>query len=223
MPESPSSAAPTAPPPAAVEAIAEAGRWLDARGWCPATAGNISLRLAGGLAAITVSGRHKGRLGPADVMLVDAEGRAVATRLRPSAETGLHCALYRRFAECAAVLHGHSVPATLLSRRIAAPELVLEGYELLKVFRGIDTHAVRVALPLFDNDQDISRLARRIDAYLDARAATGGASGPLLAPAYLIRGHGVYVWGRDMAEAMRHMEGLEFLLACELEARRIAP
>jgi methylthioribulose-1-phosphate dehydratase len=39
---------------------------------------------------------------------------------------------------------------------------------------------------------------------------------------YLIRGHGVYIWGADMDMALARLEGLEFLLACELERRRLA-
>ena len=64
----------------AAEQIVEAGQWLDARGWAPATAGNYSIRLDAGHIAITVSGRHKGRLTPADVMVIDYEGRAVDER-----------------------------------------------------------------------------------------------------------------------------------------------
>ena len=39
--------------------------------------------------------------------------------------------------------------------------------------------------------------------------------------AYLIDGHGIYTWGRDMPEARRHLEALEFLLGCELDLRRL--
>jgi len=207
-------------PAAAAAAIVEAGRWLDARGWCPATAGNISARIGPGRAAITASGRHKGRLAAGDVLAVDLDGRALdataaASGLRASAETLLHCALYRRYPGCGAVLHGHSVPATVLSRREPGQALRLAGYELLKAFAGVESHDAALDLPLFDNDQDIPRLAALVDRRLDAAPL------PLL-PAYLIRGHGVYAWGRDMAEAMRHMEALEFLLACELETRRSA-
>jgi len=38
---------------------------------------------------------------------------------------------------------------------------------------------------------------------------------------YLIDGHGLYAWGRDMPEARRHLEAFEFLLGCELELRRL--
>ena len=39
-------------------------------------------------------------------------------------------------------------------------------------------------------------------------------------PAYLIRGHGLYGWGRDMAEAERVIEGIEWMVAAELAERR---
>ena len=38
---------------------------------------------------------------------------------------------------------------------------------------------------------------------------------------YLIDGHGLYAWGRDMAEARRHLEAFEFLFHCELELRKL--
>ncbi len=112
------------------EAIVEAGRRLDALGLVPATAGNFSIRLDARRLAVTVSGRHKGFLTPDDVMAVDLEGRAEAPLKRSSAETLLHCGIYRRFPEAGAVLHGHSIANTVLSRA-AGNGLRLAGYELL--------------------------------------------------------------------------------------------
>ncbi len=64
----------------AASAIAAAGRRMDAMGWVPATAGNISIRLAPDEIAITRSGRHKGLMTAADVMAVDAAGAAARSR-----------------------------------------------------------------------------------------------------------------------------------------------
>jgi len=188
---------------------------MDARNWVPATAGNISLRLdpagdGGTRIAITRSGGHKGYLDDGAVMLVDGEGRAL-TDARPSAETGLHCQIYRVFPAAGAVLHGHSVANTLLSMLTPAPVITFTGYEILKAFEGVRTHDLSIDLPLFDNDQDILRLATRVEATL-----------PACRLGYLIRGHGVYVWGPDMDTALARLEGLEFLLACELERRKLA-
>lgn len=196
------------PPDWAAEAVIRAGTRMDAQGWVPATAGNISVRVAPGRIAITASGAHKGLLTPRDTMLVDDAGAAITPGLRPSAETGLHCQIYAQHPETEAVLHGHSVAATVLSEN--TDTIALEGYELLKAF-GATTHATRLDIPVVANDQDIPRLAAAI-----APALAAGA------PAYVIRGHGSYVWGRTMGEAMARLEALEFLLACTLERRRIA-
>lgn len=189
-------------------ALIDAGRYLFQQGWVPATSGNFSARLADGSIAITVSGRHKGRLIADDIMRINAQGEPFNPAQRPSAETLLHTSLYQRYPELRAVLHTHSMNATLLSRRIGQV-LRLEGYELLKAFRGITTHESVVEVPNFANDQDISRLAELIDNYLDSHPPIHG---------YLITGHGLYTWGGSVEEALRHVEAFEFLFQCELHA-----
>ena len=192
-------------PAAVINAIIQAGRRLDARGWVPATAGNISVRLDDSRIAITRSGVHKGFLETDDVILVTPDGQALDRAIRPSAETLLHCQIYQMFSASGAVVHGHSIASTVLSRRHKTSAIRFAGYEVQKVFEGQTTHDATIDLPLVDNDQDIPRLA--------------GIVAPLLPTAqmgYLIRGHGTYVWGPDMTTAMARFEGLEFLLACAL-------
>jgi methylthioribulose-1-phosphate dehydratase len=72
---------------AAAELIANT-RELAALGWTPATSSNFSMRLDGQTAAITVSGRDKGRLVPEDIMVVDFAGRAVGSDKRPFRRNG---------------------------------------------------------------------------------------------------------------------------------------
>jgi methylthioribulose-1-phosphate dehydratase len=193
--------------------IADAGRDFGARGWTPATSSNFSMRLSAQRLAVTMSGRDKGQLTPADVMVCDLEGNAVDTDARPSAETLLHCQIYRRYPDAGAVLHTHSLAQTLASRLWAQQGHVeLAGYELLKAFSGYTTHDARMRVQVFPNSQEMSELARLIDAYLDTHPATHG---------YLIDGHGIYTWGADMLEARRHLDAFEFLLNCELEMRKI--
>ena len=183
---------------------------MDRHGWVPGTAGNISHRLPGARVALTRSGGHKGFLDAASVIAVDMMGQVVRGTGRPSAETLLHTQIYQAVPQANAVLHGHSVAATVLSMASPAASLDFSGFELLKVFEGQHTHDVTLALPILDNDQDIARLCTKV--------------GPLLAGmtmGYLIRGHGVYVWGPSMDSALARLEGLEFLLACALEQRRL--
>lgn len=198
---------------AATAAIILAGRRMDRFGWVPATAGNISVRLPDDSVAITRSGGHKGFLDADAVIRVDLDGRPLRAGDRPSAETGLHCGIYRRFPAAGAVLHGHSVPVTHLSRT-GGDVILLEGYELLKAFPGLPTHEGAIALPVVDNDQDIARLQSVVERRWDALAE--------VPPGYLIRGHGIYVWGADMPAALMRLEALEFMLACEMEKRRAA-
>jgi len=187
-------------------------RELSARGWTPATSSNFSHRLDDRHAAITVSGRDKGKLREADIMVVDFDGNAVGSHHRPSAETLLHTQLYRRFPEIGCVLHTHSHAQTVASRLYAGQGHVrLEGYELLKAFHGNDTHEAEIQVPVFANTQDMHTLAAQVDALLDQQCMWG----------YLIDGHGLYAWGQDMAEARRHLEAFEFLLECELDLRRL--
>ncbi len=185
---------------------------LAARGWTPATSSNFSMRLDDQHAAITVSGRDKGRLVEDDIMVVDFNGQGVATTHRPSAETLLHTQLYRRFPEIGCVLHTHSTVQTVASRLYASQgHIRLEGYELLKAFHGNSTHETAIDVPVFANTQDMPELATQVDALLDTQCLWG----------YLIDGHGLYAWGRDMAEARRHLEAFEFLFNCELELRKL--
>ncbi len=189
----------------AVQALMEAGRQLYQLGMVPATSGNFSARLDNSNIAITASGCHKGHLQPADIMPVDSRGQSLDGR-RPSAETALHVQIYQRFSDTGAVLHPHSIHATLLSKLLDGP-LELEDYELLKAFPGITTHDTRMTVPVFNNDQNIERLAADIDAWMDSADPVHG---------YLIRGHGFYTWGETVADAMRHVEAFDFLFRCEL-------
>jgi methylthioribulose-1-phosphate dehydratase len=196
------------------DAIADAARQLAALGWTPATSSNFSMRVDDEHAAITISGRDKGHLGRDDIMLIDLHGHAVGTTARPSAETALHTQVYRRWPEMTAVLHTHSRTQSVASRLYAARGTIqLQGWELQKAISGYTSHDSVLEIPVFPNTQHMPDLVAQVDAWLDAGK-------PL--HAYLIDGHGIYTWGRDMAEARRHLEALEFLLECEMDLRRLS-
>ena len=199
----------------AAQSIVDAGRFLYDRGWSPATSSNYSARIDSDHVAITVSGRHKGQLAAGDVMVVDLNGNPVQSNCKSSAETLLHTVLYQVFPDAGAVLHTHSVKATVLSRLIPPGQsLELEGYELQKAFAGVTSHEGRLSVPVFDNTQDIPALAEQTGEWFRAHPEQ---------PGYLIRGHGLYTWGATMADCLRHVEAFEFLFECELETMRVRP
>ena len=198
---------------ACAQAIAAAGRKLGAQGLTPATSSNFSMRIDAAHAAITVSGRDKGALVDEDIMVIDMDGAPVDTTAQPSAETLLHTQIYRRYPEVNAVLHTHSRIQTVASRLFAEDGVVrLEDYELLKAISGHTTHDTHLDVPVFPNTQDMPELVARVEAWIQADKPLYG---------YLIDGHGIYTWGRDMVEAERHIEAFEFLLGCELDMRRL--
>ena len=187
------------------ERITELGRQAHHRGWVLGTSGNFSavvswqpLRLA-----ITASGVDKGRLGPAQVLEIDGEGRSIGGNGRPSAETSLHLAVVRARG-AGSVLHTHSPWSTLLSDvHAGAGGMAIEGYEMLKGLDGVTSHEHREWLPIVENTQDWAAGAAEVEALLRQRPDAHG---------LLIRRHGLYTWGRDFDEAVRHLEVLEFLL-----------
>lgn len=197
-------------PAQAAADIIRAGQRMDARFWVPATAGNISVRLDEGRIAITRSGGHKGYLTAQSVIAVALDGRVLTPAARPSAETALHCQIYRSVAGAGAVLHGHSVAGTVLSMAEPGPALRFAGYEVQKAFAGQSTHDAALHMPLVDNSQDMADIEAAIAPHL-----------PDAPMGYYIRGHGVYVWGPDMDTALARLEAVEFLLSCELARRSL--
>ena len=183
--------------------LAEISRQCYARGWAPGTSGNFSatvsrepLRLA-----ITASGVDKGALTAGDIVEIDQHGGVVAGSGRPSAEASLHLAI-ARVRGAGAVLHTHSIWSTILSDAVAEDGLGIEGYEMLKGLEGVATHEHREWLPVLENTQDWAAAVPRVEGMLAEHPKAHG---------FLIRRHGLYTWGGDLAEAKRHVETLEFL------------
>ena len=183
--------------------LAEIGRQCYARGWVLGTSGNFSavlsrdpLRLA-----VTTSGVDKGALTPDQIVEIDRNGRVVSGSGRPSAEVGLHLVIARARG-AGAVLHTHSIWSTILSDAATGDGLAIEGYEMLKGLDGVGTHEHREWLPILDNTQDWAAAVPEVEAMLAEQPKAHG---------FLIRRHGLYTWGRDLSEAKRQMEILEFL------------
>jgi methylthioribulose-1-phosphate dehydratase len=182
--------------------IAELARLCYARGWAPGTSGNFSavvsrdpLRLA-----ITASGVDKGTLTAGDIVEIDEHGRVVAGSGRPSAEASLHLAIARARG-AGAVLHTHSIWSTILSDA-DKDGLGIEGYEMLKGLDGVASHEHSEWLPILENTQDWAAAAPQVQRILSEHPNSHG---------FLIRRHGLYTWGRDLAAARRQVEVLEFL------------
>lgn len=179
------------------------------KNWSLATSSNYSARLSTGEILITASGRQKNLLKTTDFLTVDLEGNPTQKEesLKPSAETLLHCQIYRRFSKSRAVLHTHSVFGTLLSQEfLPQGYLEIKQYEMLKALDGIHSHETTLRIPIFPNSQDMVYLSKEVEKFMQANPNI---------KAYLIAGHGLYSWASSVAACRRQVEALEFLLQCQ--------
>ena len=201
---------------AEVDSLRETGNLLWQRGWSVGTSSNYSvvskrkpLELL-----LTASGMDKGRLARRDFVRVNRKGEPVVPgQPKSSAETMLHVAAVSAMPEIGCVLHTHSIWATILSDMYFEQSgFELEGYEMLKGLEGVKTHEHSEWVHVFDNTQDIPVLAKEVKRAFKAKKRP-------LVHGYLIRRHGLYTWGKTVAEARRHIEIYEFLF--EVHARRL--
>lgn len=195
--------------------LIDCGQDFYRRGWSLGTSSNYSvvvgrdpLRLV-----MTGSGFDKGHLTPEQFLLVDEDARSVSAGFpKPSAEALLHTALAKA-AGAGAVLHTHSVCATVLSEGfLAKGSLPISGYEMLKGLTGITTHETAIEVPIYQNTQDIASLAKVVE------ARAGDVANPLR-HGFLMAGHGLYTWGADLAAARRQVEIFEFLFEVVAQKR----
>ena len=173
-------------------AIVECGRILYERGLTTANDGNISIRLDERRVLLTPSGLCKGRMSPEDLLIVDFDGRvlvpAADSELHPSSETPMHLEAYRLRPDIRAVLHAHPVFATALTvAGMSLPDDVLPEVALTMGAVPVTAYAA----PSSEEDAAVIRdLLPNHDALL-------------------LRQHGSLTIGRNLDEALIHLERIE--------------
>ncbi|WP_165972151.1 methylthioribulose 1-phosphate dehydratase [Paenibacillus piri] len=178
---------------------------LAARGWFPATSGNLSIRVGDFSPeqftfAITSSGKDKSVNTPSDFLLVDAQGKPTETTgLKPSAETLIHCEIYRATG-CGAIFHVHTVFNNIVSELFWERQSIpVQGVELIKGFNIWEEDA-QIEIPILPNYAEIPRIAVLVEKAIVPRI-----------PGIMLRNHGIYAWGANAFEAKRHLEAFEYL------------
>jgi L-fuculose-phosphate aldolase len=170
------------------EQIVRYGRTLHERGFVAATDGNLSVRLDQNRILATPTCMSKGEMRPADLVIVDREGRLLAGRRRVSSEIAMHLLIYRLRAEINGIVHAHPPTAT----GFAAAGVALNQPLVCEVVIGLGS------IPL-------------------AKYGTPGtpeltdALAPLV-PTYdalLMSNHGVVTYGTDLSQAFMKMETVE--------------
>jgi L-ribulose-5-phosphate 4-epimerase len=159
-----------------------------------------------GILAIKPSGVDYPKLRPADMVLVDLEGKRVEGRLKPSSDTPTHVELYRAFERIGGVVHTHSIHATAFAQ--ACRPLPALGTTHADFFNGPvpvtrDLKASEIAGSYeIETGRVIVEAFSRID--------------PLEVPAVLVARHGPFTWGTTVIDAVENAVALE--LCAELAA-----
>lgn len=101
------------------ETVLAAIKQSNALGLIHGTSGNISMRdPKENVVAITPSGRDYDTMKAEDITIVDLNGNVVDGDYIPSSETPMHTAVYRARKDVNAVVHTHSLYATVMSMRL---------------------------------------------------------------------------------------------------------
>ena len=196
-----------------IQALLDSCELISQKGFSPATGGNFSVRATQDTMMISASGKDKRKITEHDFVVCDFNANLLSGEGKPSAEAYLHGLIYQLAPTTNCVLHTHSIASTVLSmHKSKEMHFSFQGYEMQKVIAGIISHEDNLDLYIFDNDQNMPRLAQAVKELWPRIHMAHG---------FVVRGHGLYSWGSSIFEATRHMEGLEFLFQCELAKAQI--
>ncbi|WP_026692252.1 methylthioribulose 1-phosphate dehydratase [Peribacillus kribbensis] len=187
------------------EELADIKDELAVRDWFMGTSGNLSIRVSEDRFLVTASGKDKRKRTREDFLLVDPDGNpSEETHLKPSAETLLHSAIYKR-TSAGCVLHVHTTENNVISELYGDEgEVVFKGQELIKAFGRWEQDA-ELHIPIIFNSAYIPALTEDFIPYITEDSG-----------AVLIRNHGITVWGKNGFEAKKLLEAAEFLFRYQL-------
>ena len=188
-----------------LEELTRCIRDLNRDGHSPATSTNYSCRDNTGRIWVTRSGIDKSLIESNDFIEISPEGIPLHPfeSMTPSAETGIHCALYELFPDTRVILHSHELNAVV--KTVGSTSIAFEGYELQKAFRGVSSHEGAIAIPVIPNSQDMTVI----------KNALLVRQNELNYGVFMIEKHGYYTWGNSIFEAKRLMEAFAYLCHAE--------
>ena len=164
------------------------------------TWGNVSaIDRASGLVVIKPSGVSYDDMTPADMVVVDLDGKVVEGSLRPSSDTPTHLEIYKAFPEIGGVVHTHSTYATSWAQA---------GRDIPNIGT---THS-----DYFRDPIPCTRKMKKAEVFGEYEKETGKViverfrkMDPMDTPAVLVRNHGPFTWGTNAASALHNAVVLE--------------
>src|ERR1041385_9398198 len=92
--------------------IVRIGALLHHCGFIAATDGNLSVRLDDDRVLVTPTGMSKGMMTPADLVIVDMDGKKIKGRRQVTSEIGMHLLIYEMRPDIRSIVHAHPPTAT---------------------------------------------------------------------------------------------------------------
>ena len=177
-------------------------RWMYRLGFVPGTSGNLSVRLPFDhrLILATPTNCSKALLRPADMVIVDINGRFLSGTRNVTSEIGMHLAVYRNRSDVSAVVHAHPPIATgfascglALDAPLCAELVMTLGKIPLAPYATTGTDEVAASLEPFLRDHD----------------------------AVLLANHGIVTYGKDLLDAFMKLETCEHFAQVCLTAHQL--
>lgn len=186
------------------------------QGWASGTGGGVSVR-NGERIFMAPSGVQKERMLPEDIFVLNREGEVIEPPQTPGLKVSacrplfLHAYTLRN---AGAVIHSHGIYA-MLATLLYEKNFVITNQEMLKGIEGVgafDHHEVPIIANTAYEEELTNSLEEAIRAYPKAQAV-------------LVKGHGVYIWGRDWMHAKAQAECYHYLfeVAVKLHQMGLSP
>lgn len=170
------------------EEIVRYGRMVHDRSFVAAMDGNLSVRLKGNRILVTPTGVSKGAMRPADMVIVDLEGKRLSGNRNVTSEIGMHLLIYRLRPDVQAIVHAHPPTAT----GFAAAGVPLTEPLVCEVVMGLG------CIPLARyGTPGTSELAKTLEPFVPNYDAI------------LMSNHGVVTYGDTLEHAYMKMETVE--------------
>ncbi len=164
------------------------------------TWGNVSaIDRASGLVVIKPSGVPYDRMIPADMVVVNLDGRVVEGDLKPSSDTPTHLVLYRAFPETGGIVHTHSTFATAWAQ--AGMDIPNIGTTHSDYFHNDIPCTADMTAGQVRGDYELETGNVIVERFRDID--------PVHTPGVLVKNHGPFSWGRDADEAVHNAVVLE--------------
>lgn len=179
-------------------AITRVCRRLDALGFTPGAAGNISARVDAQTILISPTGSVLAELKPRAFVRVALDGRFPPRGGKPSVELGLHAAIYRLRPDVQAIIHAH--PPVSVGFAIARQDFGRPCN--IEIYATMGMPALIPFTPPGEVHRAFPRLLRKADAFFMAS-------------------HGVIVLGGSLRQALHRIEAMENFAIATVSARAL--